>query len=467
MDRTAERTTFPRALALLGASAMFMEILDATIVVTALPAIASDFGVSALDATGVVTSYLMTLAVVIPVSGWAAQRWGVRPVFLTAMAVFTLASLGCALAGGLGWLIAARVIQAAGGAMMVPVGRLAVLRSVDRSDLVRAIAYLTWPALVAPVVAPVLGGLIVTHWSWRVIFYINVPLGVVGLVAAAIICRPDKTSVQPRRLDVPGLVGSAIAIAAIMVVAHELTGSPPRWVVVGVGAAIAILAGAWTIRHLRRATDPLLDLSALQHHSFASVMSYGSLYRAVITAVPFLVPIMFQVRFGWSPTAAGAMVTALFVGNLAIKPFTTTLMRVLGIKRVLVYDTAISVAGFVALAFVGPAIATGIIAALLVVSGALRSIGFSAYNTLAFTDVGPDELPHANALHAAAQELSAALGVAAAAVAVAVGASLGADALPAGPYGFAFLLLAVLTIVMVVGALRLPRDAGDVSVGRH
>lgn len=460
------RSSFPRALAILGASAMFMEILDATIVITALPAIADDLGVSTFDATGVVTAYLMTLAVVIPVSGWAAQRWGVRPVFLGAMAVFTLGSLGCALSGGLGWLIAMRVVQAAGGAMMVPVGRLAVLRAVDRSEIVRAIAYLTWPALVAPVLAPVVGGLIVTHAGWRTIFLINIPIGVVGLVAASVICRPEPRPALPRRLDLSGLIGTSLAVTAIMVGTHELTSTAPRPTVLAGTAVAAVLAGAWTVRHLRRVDDPLLDLSALRHHSFASVLSNGSVYRAVISAVPFLLPIMFQVRFGWSPTAAGAMVAALFVGNLMIKPFSTGLMRRLGIRRVLVCDTALSVLAFGALACLGASTASWIIAGLLVVSGALRSIGFTAYNTLAFADVTGPELPHANALHAAAQELAAAVGIAGAAVAVTLGMRYGADVLPAGPYGLAFVVLAVVTLLLLVGALRLAATAGDPAVGR-
>lgn len=455
---------FPHGLALLGAGAMFMEILDATIVSTALPAIGRALGVRPLDAAVVVTSYLITLAVLIPLSGWVSDRFGVRRVFLIAMAVFTIASAGCALAPSLSVLVCMRVLQAAGGAMMVPVGRLAVLRSVDRGDLVRAIAYLTWPALIAPVLAPLIGGLIVTHADWRYIFAINIPLGVVGLVAGYVVCRPAETDAGRRRLDVPGVVATTVSVASAMLAAQEITASSPRWWLLLATVAIAVVVGVIAVRRMRSSPHPLLNLQVLQIHSLSTVIGYGTVYRMAITAVPFLLPLMFQLEFGWSPVAAGGMVAALFVGNVGIKPLTTPMMRRWGIRRVLVVDLTVSVLGFVALAALGSATSGVVIAAVLVVSGALRSIGFSAYNTLAFSDVDADDLSDANAVHAAVQELGSAFGVAIGAVAVAAFAGV-ADVLPAGAYSAAFGVLAVLMAVCVVGAIRLPAAAGDRAIG--
>ncbi len=454
---------FPYSLALLGAGAMFMEILDATIVVTALPAIADDLGVRPLDATVVATSYLITLAVLIPLSGWVADRFGVRRVFLIALAVFTAASVGCALAPSLPVLVAMRVLQAAGGAMMVPVGRLAVLRTVDRGQLVRAIAYLTWPALIAPVVAPLLGGVIVTHADWRFIFAINIPIGIVGLGAAAIWCRPVETHAGRRPLDVAGVALTTLAVGAAMMAAQEVAAEPTRWAVVAAGAVASVVLGVGAHRRLRSAPHPLLNLGVLRVSSFASVVGYGTLYRVVISAVPFLLPLMFQLQFGWTPVAAGAMVAALFVGNVVIKPITTPLMRRWGIRRVLVVDLSVSVLAFGALAALGPTTSGVVIALVLVISGALRSVGFSAYNTLAFADVEADELSDANAVHAAVQELGSAFGVALAAVAVS--ALAGVAGLPAGAYSAAFILLAALMAGCAVGALRLPSGAGARAVG--
>ena len=449
---------FPVALALLGAGALFMEILDATIVATALPAIADDLGVSALEATVVVTAYLITLAVLIPLSGWVADRFGIRRVFLLAMVVFTLASVGCALAQGLWFLVGMRVIQAAGGAMMVPVGRLAVLRTVDRGDLVRAIAYLTWPALVAPVIAPLLGGLVVTHFDWRFIFAVNVPIGIVGVAAALRFCHPPDPGVR-RRLDVLGVVLTTGAVASAMLATQMVAAPSRRWGwIVGLITAAMVL-GVAGIGRMRSSPAPLLNLAVLRVPSFRSVIGYGTVYRAVISAVPFLLPLMFQLRFGWSAVDAGAMVAALFIGNVAIKPLTTPMMRHWGIRRVLVVDTVASVAGFVAIAALGPASSTWLIAGVLVISGALRSIGFSAYNTLAFADVDAADLSDANALHAAVQELGAAFGVAVGVVAVAVFDGLHVG-LPAGSFSAAFGLFAGLIGICVVGAIRLPTDAG-------
>ncbi|MGC4962018.1 MFS transporter [Gordonia sp. DT101] len=440
-----------------------MEILDATIVATALPAMAAELGVRPLDATAVVTAYLITLAVLIPLSGWVADRFGVRRVFLVAVAVFTLASAGCALAPDLTTLVGMRVLQAAGGAMMVPVGRLAVLRSVERSQLVRAIAYLTWPALIAPVVAPLFGGLIVTHSDWRLIFAINIPIGVVGLGAAAMWCRPAERHLGRRRLDVTGVALTTLAIGAAIYAAQQVAADSPQWAVIAGCVVAAAVLGVGAVRRMRTSPHPLLNLDVLQTHSFASVVGFGTVYRLVISAVPFLLPLMFQLEFGWSPVAAGAMVTALFVGNVGVKPLTTPMMQHWGIRRVLVVDLVVSVVAFVALAVLGPGTATAVIVVVLVVSGALRSIGFSAYNTLAFADVDAAELSDANAVHAAVEELGSAFGVALVAVAISVFADV--RGLPAGAYSAAFMLLAALTVICVFGATRLPTAAGARALG--
>ncbi|GAC66708.1 MFS transporter [Gordonia soli] len=460
---TDARGGFPRALALLGAAAMFLEILDATIVTTALPAIAADLGVAPLDATVVVTAYLITLAVVIPVSGWVADRFGVRRTFVAALVVFVLASVGCALTPSLSVLVAMRVVQAIGGALMAPVGRLAVLRAVERHDLVRAIAYLTWPALVAPVIAPLLGGFLVTVAGWRSIFAVNIPLGVVAVVAAVVVCPPGR-STDRRRLDWRGALGIAVTVGSAMVAAQELA-SPSRdwWVVVG-GVAAALVVGVYTVRGLRGRAAPLLDLSVLRIRTFGAVLGHGTVFRMVVSAVPFLLPLMFQLEFGWSAVTAGAMVTAVFVGNVVIKPLTTPMMRRWGIRRVLVTDAVASIVGLVVIAAVGPSTPIVLVAAVLAISGALRSIGFSAYNTLAFVDVGASSLSDANAVHSVAQELGGAIGIALAAVVVAITPS--AQWMPAGSYSVAFVVLAVALVPGAWGAIRLPRAAGRAALTR-
>lgn len=436
-------------MALLVAGAMFMEILDATIIATAIPAIAATFGVAPVDVNIAVSAYLLTVAILIPATGWAADRFGIRPVFLTAIVVFTLASVGCALSASLPMLVAMRVLQGVGGAMMVPVGRLAVLRYSDKADLVRAIALLTWPALTAPVVAPALGGAIATYGSWRWIFLINIPIGIVGLLLAFKLIRGGP-AVQTRPFDWRGLLLLGAGIAAALLALEHIRVSGTDWMMVGIGGALAVILLGAAIWHLRRSPAPLMRLSVLRVRTLRITVSGGSLYRLVITAVPFLLPLLFQLEFGWSAFTAGLMVAALFVGNLTIKPLTTPLMRRFGIKRVLLVNGLVSVAWFGVLAALQPGTPVALIAVALYVSGALRSIGFTAYNSLAFADVDGDELTHANTLNATVQEVAAGLGIAVAALLLTVLTS----------FSGAFAALGVLLALTLVETLRLPGDAG-------
>ncbi|WP_396918747.1 MFS transporter [Mycolicibacterium sp.] len=436
-------------MALLVAGAFFMEILDATIITPAIPLIASSLKVEAVDVNVAISAYLVTVAVLIPASGWMADRFGIRRVFIAAIAVFTLASVGCALSTSLPMLVGMRVLQGVGGAMMVPVGRLAVLRYSAKSDLVRAIALLTWPALAAPVVAPVLGGAIATLGSWRWIFAVNIPIGVIGFVLALKLIRGEAQP-APRSLDWPGLLALGSGIAAALIALENVRVSGTDWVLVGGCAAAAVILLAAAVLRLSSASAPLVALRVLRVRTLRITVSAGSLYRMVITAVPFLLPLQFQLEFGWTPFAAGLMVAALFAGNLTIKPVTTPLMRRFGIRTVLLVNGVVSVGCFGLLALLRPGLPVVAIAAILYVSGSLRSIGFTAYNSLAFSDVDGDELTHANTLNASVQELAAGLGIAVAALLLSQLTS----------YPATFLVLGALLALTLIESLRLPRTAG-------
>ncbi|MED5816565.1 MFS transporter [Mycolicibacterium sp. 050232] len=436
-------------MALLVAGALFMEILDATIIAPAIPLIASSFGVEPVDVNVAISAYLVTVAVLIPASGWLADRFGVRRVFIAAIAVFTLASVGCAVSASLPMLVLMRILQGVGGAMMVPVGRLAVLRRSSKSDLVRAIALLTWPALTAPVVAPVLGGAIATLGSWRWIFAVNIPIGVIGIVLAFRLVRGGPQSTV-RSLDWPGLLALGSGIAAALIALENIRVSGTDWgLVTGCGAAaVVLLAGA--VWRLVTASSPLVQLRVLEVHTLRITVVAGSLYRLVITAVPFLLPLQFQLQFGWTPLAAGVMVAALFAGNLTIKPVTTPLMRRFGIRTVLLANGGASVACFGLLAVLRPGLPVAVMAVVLYLSGALRSIGFTAYNSLAFSDVDGEQLTHANTLNASVQELAAGLGVAVAALLLSQFTS----------YSATYLVLGALLALTLIATARLPRQAG-------
>jgi EmrB/QacA subfamily drug resistance transporter len=456
-------------LALLVAGALFMEILDGTVIAPAAPHIASDFGVNAVAINVAITAYVLTLAVLIPISGWLADRFGPRRVFMTAVTIFTVASAGCALAMNLPMLTTTRVLQGMGGAMMVPVGRLVVLRATAKRDLVKAIAYLTWPALVAPVVAPALGGVLSTYASWRWIFVINVPMGLAALpLAHRLVPRVRTPNVA--RLDWRGFTLTAIGVGALMVGIENIGKSTPARAVGVIGLTVAAASLTAAVLYLLRVPRPLLDLRILRIRTYRVTALGGSAFRAVISATPFLLALFFQLGFGWTAARAGLVVVALFFGNVAIKPTTTSLMRRLGIRSVLLGAIATSASCLLGMAFLQPTTPLPLLLVLLVLSGTSRSIGFTAYNSVAFADVQPEQMTHANTLMSTVQELGAGLGVAIGALLVSLGGSLagilglgtGADE----PFRVAFVILAVLLALPVIEGLMLPRTAGNMVTGR-
>jgi EmrB/QacA subfamily drug resistance transporter len=461
----------PRGLALLVAGAFFMEILDGTVIAPAVPHIAADFGVQPVDLNVVVSAYLLTLAVLIPISGWLADRFGTRSVFTAAIAVFTLASAGCALASNLPMLTATRFLQGIGGAMMVPVGRLAVLRATAKPDLIRAIAYLTWPALLAPVIAPAVGGILTTYASWRWIFLINLPLGIAGLVLARRLVPDLRAEAGGPPLDWRGFALTAVGVAALVVAMENIGVGSTDWVTVTIGLLVAALVLSAAAVYLLRTSQPLLDLRILRIASFRVTAVGGSLYRLVITAVPFLLPLFFQLGFGWSAAQAGLVVIALFVGNVAIKPATTPLMRRFGIRPVLLVAIPASAACLVLMAFLRASTPLPLILVVLLLSGVFRSVGFSAYNSVAFADVAPGRMTHANTLMSTVQELGGGLGIAVGALLLRLGdpvsAALGLPPGSGSPYRVAFVLLAVFMLAPAIEALMLSRSAGSKVTGRE
>ncbi|MCX7521463.1 MFS transporter [Microbacterium sp. STN6] len=449
-----------RAITLLVAGTFFMENLDGTILTTAAPPIANAFGVSSAEVGVAITAYLLTLAVLIPLSGWLTQRLGARLVFTSAIVVFTLASVLCAASASLPMLVAARVLQGIGGAMMVPVGRLTVLRVTEKKDLIHAIAWLTWPALAAPVVAPLVGGILVTSLSWHWIFLINVPLGVVALVAALRLV-PAGSREHPARLDWPGLILTCGGLGALVWLGSLLSSAVQSWAWVALFAALGVCLSAAAILHLGRAAHPLLDLRSLRIATFRLTHAGGSLFRLAVNAVPFLVPLLLQDGFGWSPVVSGALVLFIFVGNLAIKPATTPLLVLFGFRTVIAGSTLGVALSMAAVALITPATPVALIAALLVFGGAMRSIGFTAYNTIAFADVPHERMTEANTLSSTVQQLAAGFGVTVGALALRAGQLTDAGAGTLAPYRVAFVAIAVITLAATLEALLVDRGAGE------
>jgi EmrB/QacA subfamily drug resistance transporter len=453
-----------RSTALLVAGCFFMENLDGTIVTTAAPRIGRALHVPATSVGLVIAAYLVTLAVFIPLSGWMTARWGARLVFLSAIVIFTLSSLACALSANLGELVALRVVQGIGGAMMVPVGRLVVLSRTAKSDLLRVMSMLVWPALVAPVIAPLAGGLIVTYASWRWLFLVNVPLGVIALAVAWRLIESVPIPAPPP-LDYPGVVLTCGGLGSATYAAHLLSEPQVAWPpAIGFSlVAVVLLIAAW--RHLFATEHPLVNLRTLRVPTFAAAVGGGSLFWTAIAAVPFLLTLLFQNLFGWSPIKSGAVVLFVFVGNITVKPATTPLLKRFGFRTLLVAATSGAAATMVAAAFFTADTPLVLIAVIALLNGVGRSIGLTGYSTIGFSEMPDEQIRDANTLQATAQQLSVGLGVPLAALALRAGVPLG-HLLPGhvdagSAYTVAFLLIAAVALIATVRALRLHPDAGS------
>ncbi|ODP12407.1 MFS transporter [Klebsiella pneumoniae] len=452
------------APALLVAGAFFMEFLDGTVIATALPDMARDFGVTAVELNIGISAYLITLAVLIPASGWIADRFGARAIFTLALAIFTLASVFCGLSTEVHIFVAMRILQGVGGALMVPVGRLAVLRTTPKHQLIKAIATLTWPALVAPIIGPPLGGFITRYASWHWIFFINVPLGLAAIILSLRII-PDIRETERRSFDLSGFITTSVAMVSLVTAMERLGGRQPQiWPTLAL-AALGFGCLLYSIRHFRRAAAPMVRLDALQVPTFRVTMYGGSLFRASISAVPFLLPLLFQVGFGMDPFHSGLLVLAVFVGNLTIKPATTPLIRWLGFRRLLLINGALNVCSLLACALLTPQTPVWAIMLILYLGGVFRSIQFTGVSTLAFADVPAAQMSDANTLFSTASQLAVGLGITLGAIGIRLGEQVGdwlhLTELPGISFRLSFVFIALICLVGMIDSLHLAKTAGS------
>lgn len=452
------------APALLVAGAFFMEFLDGTVIATALPDMARDFGVTAVELNIGISAYLITLAVLIPASGWIADRFGARAIFTLALAIFTLASVFCGLSTEVHIFVAMRILQGVGGALMVPVGRLAVLRTTPKHQLIKAIATLTWPALVAPIIGPPLGGFITRYASWHWIFFINVPLGLAAIILSLRII-PDIRETERRSFDLSGFITTSVAMVSLVTAMERLGDRQPQiWPTLAL-AALGFGSLLYSIRHFRRAAAPMVRLDALQVPTFRVTMYGGSLFRASISAVPFLLPLLFQVGFGMDPFHSGLLVLAVFVGNLTIKPATTPLIRWLGFRRLLLINGALNVCSLLACALLTPQTPVWAIMLILYLGGVFRSIQFTGVSTLAFADVPAAQMSDANTLFSTASQLAVGLGITLGAIGIRLGEQVGdwlhLTELPGISFRLSFVFIALICLVGMIDSLHLAKTAGS------
>ncbi len=449
-------------MALLVAGAFFMENLDGTVIATALPQMAISFARSAVDLNMGMTAYLLTLAVFIPVSGWIADRFGPRSVFASAITVFTFASILCGLSNSLWQFTAARVLQGMGGAMMVPVGRLVVLRITEKKDLMRSIAYITWPALAAPVIGPPVGGFLTTYFSWRWIFYLNVPLGLIAFVLA-IRWIVNERQEKARRFDWIGFALSGTACTAFMYGLELLARQEFPWIKASIAIGYSLIAGAIAVRHMHRSSYPLIDFSSLKIKTFSITIWGGSLFRIAISVSPFLMPLMFQIPFHLTPFQSGMLVLALFAGNLSMKSITTPVLRRFGFRSVILVNGAITALLIFSFTLLAPATPKALIAVVLFLHGLSRSMQFTALNTIAYVDVPKPQMSSATSFSTVVSQLTMGMGVAVGALALRGAVLLrgGNAATPVlADFHIAFLFIAIIAVIAIVDCFGLEKHAG-------
>lgn len=451
--------------ALIVASALIMENLDSTVISTSLPLIATDLGTSPLSLKLAMTSYMLSLAVFIPASGWVADRFGARNVFRAALVIFIAGSILCGLSQSLEQLVACRIIQGIGGSMMTPVGRLIVLRSVPRSQMIEAFAWLTFPAMIGPMLGPPVGGFISTYFHWRWIFFINVPVAVLGVILATKYI-PDVRENDPGDFDFKGFVLTGLGFIGV-VFGFSLAGghfisAVPNVLLVAAGLFFLALYG----RHARTCANPLLDLTLFQLDTFRRAIAGGAIYRLCMGAVPFLLPLMLQLGFGLTPFHSGLLTFVSSIGALFMKVASTWVLRTYGFRNTILVNGVVCAATFAVNALFTPATPHVILLAIFLASGFFRSLQFTSLNGLVFADVPANRMSNATGINSTTQQIAASGGIALGAILVETTQYWrGETGLSADIFAPAFLSLGVLMLASIFIFWRLPPDAGEGLAG--
>jgi len=449
------------------ATALFMENMDGTVLATSLPAIARDLGQDPIVLKLALTSYMLTLAVFIPASGWVADRLGARTVFCSAIAVFTLGSICCGASSSLSTLIAARVFQGLGGAMMVPVGRLVLLRTTPKADMVNALAYLTVPALIGPVVGPPLGGFITTYFQWRWIFWINVPIGLLG-IALTLKFIDNIRERDVVRFDFKGFFLSGPGLLALIfgltIIGRDIV---PASVDAGLILGGVALLVAY-VRHARRDPDAIIDLNLLKSPTFFAGVVGGFVFRIGIGAIPFLLPLLLQIGFGLTPFESGSLTFAAAAGAMAMKFSASTIIRRWGFRRVLIVNGVISALFLASYGLFTVQTPHWLLLAALLAGGFFRSLEFTALNAIGYADVDQARMSRATSFASVAQQMSGAVGVAVAAASVeSIQFLLGDSRLVSRDMTLSFGVVALITLASVAIFARLKPDAGSEVSGQR
>lgn len=453
-------------LPLIIACALFMENMDSTVIATSLPVIAADLQVNPISLKLALTAYLVSLAVFIPISGWMADRFGSKTVFRLAIGVFMLGSLACAFSSTLGGFVVARFMQGMGGAMMVPVGRLVLLKSVQKNQLVQAMSYLTIPALLGPVIGPPLGGAISTYFHWRWIFLINMPIGLVGIyLATRHVPQIREPGVAPP--DLAGFMMTAFGLSAMtlgLATAGEHLLSAQASAACMVAGALAL---AFYVRHALRAAHPLLDFRFLRVATYRTGVVGGGLFRIGVGAMPFLLPLMLQLGFGFSAVQSGLLTCTSALAAMFMKTQAVAILRRFGFRTVLTWNALIAAATIGCYGLFTPATPYMLMVGVLLAGGFFRSLQFTSLNALAYADIERERMSAASSLANVTQQLSLSLGVTIGAFILEhAAAAHGRTEVAAGDFGIAFAVVALISASSFWFNLRLHTHAGAEVSGR-
>jgi EmrB/QacA subfamily drug resistance transporter len=443
------------------ASALFMENLDSTIITTALPSMAESFATTPIHLSVGITAYILSLAIFIPVSGWVADRFGARTVFRSAIAVFTLGSVLCGFCDNVAQFAAARVLQGIGGAMMVPVGRLVMFRSVPRSEFVTAMAYLTVPALIGPIMGPPVGGFITTYFSWRWIFFLNLPVGILGFFLVTSFIENYREPESPS-LDWIGFLLSGTSIASLVYACDQVERPEvSAFVVLGL-FALCLAAGAAAAWHVRRRPHPVIDPTLLRIPTFSVSVLGGSLFRVGTASLNYLLPILLQIGIGMTAFTSGLLTVAAAAGSFAMKIAAVKILRRWGFRTVLVGNGAISALSVLVCAFFTDATPLDLIFILLLIGGFFRSLQYTALNSIAFADIATPRMSAATSFSSMIQQISNGMGVAFAAVVlnlVSVSQGHSRTEIPLGDIALTLVFMTVVTLASCLSFARLAPDA--------
>ncbi|WNN48506.1 multidrug transporter subunit MdtD [Siccibacter colletis] len=449
----------------IAAMAFFMQALDATILNTALPAIAQSLNRSPLAMQSAIISYTLTVAMLIPVSGWLADRFGTRKIFMTAVSLFTLGSLACALSSSLGELVVFRIIQGIGGAMMMPVARLALLRAYPRSELLPVLNFVTMPGLVGPILGPMLGGVLVTWASWHWIFLINIPIGVAGLFYARKY-MPDFTTPR-RKFDMSGFVLFGLSLV-LFSSGMELFGEKlvASWLALTIIVCGILLMFAY-IRHARRHPSPLISLPMFKTRTFSVGIAGNIASRLGTGCVPFLMPLMLQVGFGYPALIAGCMMAPTAVGSILAKSMVTQVLRRLGYRTTLVGITVFIGLMIAQFSLQSPGMTIWMLLVPLFVLGMAMSTQFTAMNTITLADLTDENASSGNSMLAVTQQLSISLGVAVSAAVLRFYEGF-ENANTIEQFHYTFITMGGITLVSsLVFMLLRPKDGRNLIKERH